>query len=223
MAPTEELPPPEAPSVENEPLETELTTTGRRRRKKTDEFFVSSTLKRRPAKKKKTDEEEYESSWICSECGQAECSLQADADQLLICEGSCRRLSHYPCAGLSALPEGAYICNDCTNQRHMCGFCQEYGTDNEDVFKCERENCGFFFHVHCLAARNIETSQEEGEKPIFTCPAHHCWVCTQTEEAEKEKQLDPKQKKKKKSKSSVFICKKERHMVVCKRKTVSSS
>jgi hypothetical protein len=61
------------------------------------------------------------------------------------------------------------------------------------------------------------------EKPMFICPAHSCWTCTQTKEQDQEKRTadvpgkDPikKGKRPKKSKSAgVFICKTERHMVV---------
>ena len=40
--------------------------------------------------------------------------MKTDAEQLLICEGTCRRLFHYPCAGLSQLPDQdeKYICKD---------------------------------------------------------------------------------------------------------------
>jgi hypothetical protein len=61
------------------------------------------------------------------------------------------------------------------------------------------------------------------EKPMFVCPAHSCWTCTQTREQDQEKhtidvpgkEFIKKGKRPKKSKSAgVFICKTERQMVV---------
>lgn len=84
--------------------------------------------------------------------------MHPEADQLMICEGPCRRLFHYPCAGLAQLPgpDEAYVCSDCQNNRHCCSICQQYGVDDEDVFLCSREGCGLFFHESCLAMQNVE-------------------------------------------------------------------
>ena len=73
-------------------------------------------------KRQKDVETEFDMLWICSECKEAECMMKADAEQLLICEGTCRRLFHYPCAGLSQLPDQdkKYICKDCIEQGHPC-------------------------------------------------------------------------------------------------------
>jgi len=84
--------------------------------------------------------------------------MHRDADQLLICEGSCRRLFHYPCAGLSKPPaeEESYICQDCRKGSHVCALCQNYGTDNEDVFPCCATKCGLYYHEACLQLRDVE-------------------------------------------------------------------
>ena len=115
-----------------------------------------ATKKKR--KRQKDAETEFDMLWICSECKEAECMMKADAEQLLICEGTCRRLFHYPCAGLSQLPdqEEEYICKDCIEQRHPCCICNEYGVDNETVFCCSKDSCGLFFHESCLSMQNVE-------------------------------------------------------------------
>ena len=136
--------------------------------------------------------------------------MHPDADQLLICEGSCRRLFHYPCAGLAKPPaeEEAYICQDCRNKRHLCSLCQIYGTDYEDVFPCCASKCGLFFHEGCLLMREVEVKlvpiasngdarpsdehDDEGKlastfRREFRCPAHYCWTCCQKDLVEKEK------------------------------------
>jgi hypothetical protein len=156
-------------------------------------------------------EKEFDTAWICCECKEAECMMKSDANELLICEGVCRRLFHYPCAGLSRLPskEEAYICPDCTSKRHVCAYCQEYGADDKDVFSCSfKDGCGLFFHESCLEALNVEvqlvpekhatnaaTSTEviEQESKIrreFVCPAHNCWTCTQKDMAAKQASND---------------------------------
>ena len=155
-------------------------------------------VKKQKKSKDKVDvESEFDKQWICAECKEAECSLNLDAEQLLLCEGPCRRLFHYPCVNLNSLPaeEEPFYCTDCNNKRHRCAICQDFGQDNLDVFKCKRDDCGFFFHEGCLAVRNIDftnkevakldggmsaddhTPGEEGPHVVFECPAHHCWTC----------------------------------------------
>ena len=180
--------------------------------------------KKAPAKKKKVQdtEEEFSTAWICCECNEAECMMTSDADQLLICEGLCRRLFHYPCAGLPKPPEEAdsFVCQDCKQGRHMCAFCQNYGDDNEDVFQCSADKCGLFFHEACLEINGVKVelikrgvpSLDEPVKHedsddeemisrqfdrVFQCPAHHCWTCTQTDMLAEEKKETRGVKKKK--------------------------
>jgi hypothetical protein len=143
--------------------------------------------------------------WICTECREAECAIDPESP-LLVCEGPCMRPFHYPCAGLHTLPDEneKWICSDCDQKRHMCCVCQQYGDDNADVYKCEKKECGLFFHEACLSmyehvqveilGRNdtispseaFENSEEihgsemtvkEGPGIKFTCPAHFCWTC----------------------------------------------
>jgi hypothetical protein len=126
--------------------------------------------------------------------------MKPEADQLLICEGACRRLFHYPCAGLDELPaeNEEYVCADCKGLKHACSICHHYGIDNEDVFCCSKDGCGLFFHESCLSMQNVEvrrTQQHQEEVAIvdesasdngtsggggpcqFICPAHNCWTC----------------------------------------------
>jgi hypothetical protein len=209
----------------------------RKRKARSDNFFVQDEPKRKrsPQKKKKVidAEEEFASFWICSECKEAECMMKPEADTLLICEGACRRLFHYPCAGLAELPaeEEKYVCADCTGNKHACSICHHYGVDNEDVFCCSKDGCGLFFHESCLSMQNVEVrrtqqQQEEvasvddsasdspekgtnggsgGGACLFVCPAHNCWTCTQNDTKEKEEteKTTPKKKGKGKKKKSI--------------------
>jgi hypothetical protein len=209
-----------------------------------DGFFVQEE-KRKPARTRKKEvstEDEFDTFWTCCECNETECMMKPEADQLLICEGPCRRLSHYPCAGLSELPheDEKYICNDCISCKHPCSICQQYGVDDEDVFCCSKGRCGLFFHESCLSMQNVEVTviQEETNDTIndamcspgtsevnrftgrrqFVCPAHWCWTCTQKDMQKQEEQTEseqPKKKGKKKKKThSSFDCKTEHRIVV---------
>jgi len=125
--------------------------------------------------KKKKDEDslvkEFDTSWICCECKEADCHMipKEDADNgddaLIICEGPCRRLFHYPCAGLTRIPAESYVCKDCETNRFSCAICQTYGVADSDVFKCQESKCGLFFHEACLNMQDIPFRLEEEEQP----------------------------------------------------------
>lgn len=140
--------------------------------------------------------------WICNECREAECLEDPDAI-LMICEGKCNRTFHNTCCGVKSnvvSSEETWVCSDCSNKKHRCAVCQEYGKDDNEVFLCEKKGCGMFFHESCLRMQNVdirlvEMSDACGEakevlstidddssvafRPIFTCPAHSCWTCTE--------------------------------------------
>jgi len=157
--------------------------------------------------------------WICTECNEAECDANPEAD-LLLCEGGCHRPFHYTCANLSSMPpsDEKWVCEDCQKGRHRCVLCEEYGTDNEEVYCCNKEDCGLFFHESCLSMQNVEIQLAEsstssaaededldGEpsitsKPHFICPAHSCWACTEDYVPPEDEDEDDTADKKKKGK-----------------------
>jgi hypothetical protein len=120
--------------------------------------FIPKRKQRMKSTGKKEIEEEFATTWICVECKEAECMMEPEGSELLICDGVCRRVFHYPCAGLSQIPpdDVPFICDDCTNQKHVCTLCSNYGYDNEDIYKCSKSTCGLFYHESCLSMRNIE-------------------------------------------------------------------
>lgn len=219
-----------------------------RKRKPTYNEYHIVPEKRESKTKKKKDKNDteaaFETVWICSECKEAECMMRPEADVLIVCEGPCRRLFHYPCAGLSELPpdEEDYVCSDCMEKRHRCAVCQAYGDDGLDVFVCSRKNCGLFFHEACLAMNNVEftitqddsetnsdgtKSPEENIKACqFICAAHTCWTCTQEDLKEQEQDTALSSapqvtKARKKSKSAGnFESKTERYVIVSARETL---
>lgn len=208
-------------SSANDVIENETTATDskKEKRRSREASHVNPHEKQQKKKKitKKTIDPEvlFETSWICMECKEAECAMNPDADELIICDGPCQRLFHYPCAGLEKLPEAddSFICTDCSNAKHSCAFCQNYGKDDEDVFKCDKKDCGLFFHESCLAMHNIEvkivesTVKQNGSfeidqctnaddegistgKRVFVCPSHYCWTCVHTDIKEQNENVD---------------------------------
>lgn len=181
-----------------------VSTTKRKRR----EVDLGPALQPEKRKKHKSTKEEdaeieFDAVWICVECKEAECMMDPDATDLLICDDVCRRVFHYPCAGLQYLPseDESFVCVDCRTRKHICSFCSNYGMDGEDVYKCRKKHCGLFFHESCLSMQNIDiyvAPELEIDPKIhtvnaiadatnvpsqlsFVCPAHSCWTCTQLE------------------------------------------
>jgi hypothetical protein len=108
--------------------------------------------KKKQSRSKTKEDTAIDMIWICTECREAECAIDPESP-LLVCEGSCMRPFHYPCAGLHTLPDEneKWICSDCKRNSHMCCVCQQYGDDNVDVYRCEKKECGLFFHEACLS------------------------------------------------------------------------
>lgn len=214
--------------------------------------------KKKSATSKQQDKEDM--AWICADCKEAECCLvtsqssdQNDSEgdsSFLICDGPCHRIFHVPCAGLNQLPpsDEDWFCKDCLRKEHACACCQLPGVDNVDVFPCQDELCGLFFHEACLETHQVEYSYHKAppspavnnnqspsttvqkadndetkgdndddedeviQVPIFICPAHHCWTCTQKDMVQLEKDEDTRaqkesnnrNKKRKKKKQSIF-------------------
>lgn len=190
-----------------------------------------------PSNRKSTQRND-DMEWICGECKEADCMMVPSASEFLICDGKCHRVFHYPCAGFSQLPEGddEWICKDCSAEKHQCAVCHEYGQDDEDVFLCRHDKCGLFFHESCLDLLDVEVTrravnkttsdfddaEDETTVPVFTCPAHNCWTCTQKDMLEKEKEQElaklkdggARKKKRKKKTKSVFQVKPEKILYV---------
>mmetsp|Transcript_5579 Transcript_5579/g.10006 ORF Transcript_5579/g.10006 Transcript_5579/m.10006 type:complete len:841 (+) Transcript_5579:197-2719(+) len=123
--------------------------------------------KKKPPKKQtsKTEKESnLEFTWICTECREAECFDNPEAP-LLICDGKCNRPFHPPCANLLTLPpeDEPWFCGDCTQRRHQCAVCKEFGEDDVDVFCCDAKGCGLFFHENCLDMYNVNVQLVEEE------------------------------------------------------------
>jgi hypothetical protein len=131
-----------------------------------DSIRIGTKKKTKDERKEEENvEDTFATTWICVECKEAECMIDPNATELLICDGICRRVFHYPCAGLLQLPDDTipFICNDCCTNKHLCTICSNYGYDNEDVYKCSKQNCGLFYHESCLSMQNIDIAIVVGD------------------------------------------------------------
>jgi hypothetical protein len=48
------------------------------------------------------------------------------------------------------------LCRDCSRKEHACAYCSEYGEDFVNVFPCQDDQCGLFFHEACLRLHHVE-------------------------------------------------------------------
>nr|KJB42801.1 hypothetical protein B456_007G168700 [Gossypium raimondii] len=105
------------------------------------------------------------------------CAICDDGGNVLPCEGRCLR-SFHP-----------------TKAAGIDSFCESLGFVNDaqiDVFPCVSATCGHFYHPKCVA-KLLQTDNEAEAKKLrdkiaagdsFTCPAHKCFACKQSEDAQ---------------------------------------
>ncbi|ERE89640.1 histone-lysine N-methyltransferase NSD3 isoform 2 [Cricetulus griseus] len=129
-----------------------------------DSQSVDSSLSRRGAGMSKKDT-------VCQICETA-------GDCLVSCEGECCRHFHWECLGLTAVPEGRFICEECKTGQHPCFSCKESG---EDVKRCSVSVCGKFYHEACV--RKFPTAIFESKG--FRCPQHCCSSCSMEKDIHK--------------------------------------
>uniref|UniRef100_A0A674MJG7 Histone-lysine N-methyltransferase NSD3 n=1 Tax=Takifugu rubripes TaxID=31033 RepID=A0A674MJG7_TAKRU len=90
---------------------------------------------------------------------------------LVVCEGDCNRQFHLECLGLTAQPEGRFICLECRNGDHPCFSCKTAG---QEVTRCSVSGCGCYYHEDCVRKLLGTTSSPGGG---FCCPQHICSTC----------------------------------------------
>ncbi|PPD67415.1 hypothetical protein GOBAR_DD35708 [Gossypium barbadense] len=126
------------------------------------------------------------------------------------CEGRCLRSFHpTKAAGIDSFCESlgfvndaqidaipSFLCKNCLYKQHQCYACGELGSSNktsdQEVFPCVSATCGHFYHPKCVA-KLLHTDNEAEAKKLrdkiaagdsFTCPAHKCFACKQSEDAQ---------------------------------------
>ncbi|XP_051869513.1 histone-lysine N-methyltransferase NSD2 [Pristis pectinata] len=98
------------------------------------------------------------------------CQLCEKPGELLLCEGQCCGAFHLSCLGLTKMPEGKFMCSECTTGIHTCFVCKE---NEKDVKRCLMPLCGKFYHMECIKKYPPTVLQNKG----FRCSIHVCLSC----------------------------------------------
>ncbi|XP_054648589.1 histone-lysine N-methyltransferase, H3 lysine-36 specific isoform X2 [Dunckerocampus dactyliophorus] len=98
------------------------------------------------------------------------CQVCERAGDLLVCDGHCYGAFHPQCIGLSAVPKGKFLCQQCTSGVHTCFVCKKSGNG---VKRCMIPLCGKFYHTDCIIAFSATQPQNKS----FRCPLHVCLSC----------------------------------------------
>ncbi|XP_067391319.1 histone-lysine N-methyltransferase, H3 lysine-36 specific [Emydura macquarii macquarii] len=98
------------------------------------------------------------------------CQICEKPGELLLCEAQCCGAFHLQCLGLSEMPKGKFICNECSTGVHTCFVCKCSG---EDVRRCLLPLCGKYYHEECVQKYPPTVTQNKG----FRCSLHICMTC----------------------------------------------
>ncbi|NWZ24259.1 NSD1 protein, partial [Asarcornis scutulata] len=98
------------------------------------------------------------------------CQICEKPGELLLCEAQCCGAFHLQCLGLSEMPTGKFICNECSTGVHTCFVCKSCG---EDVKRCLLPLCGKYYHEECIQKYPPTVMQNKG----FRCSLHICMTC----------------------------------------------
>uniref|UniRef100_A0A8C0GBY3 Histone-lysine N-methyltransferase, H3 lysine-36 specific n=1 Tax=Chelonoidis abingdonii TaxID=106734 RepID=A0A8C0GBY3_CHEAB len=98
------------------------------------------------------------------------CQICEKPGELLLCEAQCCGAFHLRCLGLSEMPKGKFICNECSTGVHTCFVCKSSG---EDVKRCLLPLCGKYYHEECVQKYPPTVMQNKG----FRCSLHICMTC----------------------------------------------
>lgn len=94
------------------------------------------------------------------------CELQ---DNLIFCEGICGNAFHLDCIGLSVIPKGKFVCDECVTGNHCCFVCRQTG----NVKQCSQQLCTKYYHEDCV--KTFKSTKFDGDR--FHCPLHFCSTC----------------------------------------------
>ncbi|XP_072204318.1 histone-lysine N-methyltransferase, H3 lysine-36 specific isoform X1 [Excalfactoria chinensis] len=98
------------------------------------------------------------------------CQICEKPGELLLCEAQCCGAFHLQCLGLSEMPTGKFICNECSTGVHTCFVCKSCG---QDVKRCLLPLCGKYYHEECIQKYPPTVTQNKG----FRCSLHICMTC----------------------------------------------
>lgn len=100
---------------------------------------------------------------------EAVCIVCEQQENLIFCEGICGNAYHLDCIGLSVVPKGKFVCDECLTGNHCCFVCRQTG----NVKQCNQPMCTKHYHEECL--RTFKTAKFDGDR--FYCPLHFCSTC----------------------------------------------
>lgn len=100
---------------------------------------------------------------------EAVCIVCEQQESLIFCEGICGNAFHLDCIGLSVVPQGKFVCDECVTGNHCCFICRQTG----NVKQCAQPLCTKHYHEECL--RPFKTAKFDGDR--FFCPLHFCSTC----------------------------------------------
>ncbi|XP_075712678.1 histone-lysine N-methyltransferase, H3 lysine-36 specific isoform X2 [Rhinoderma darwinii] len=98
------------------------------------------------------------------------CQVCEKPGELLLCEAQCCGAFHLQCLGLSDMPRGKFICNECSSGVHTCFVCK---TSDEGVKRCSLPLCGKYYHENCAFNYPPTIQLNKG----FRCSLHICVTC----------------------------------------------
>ncbi|XP_043925240.1 histone-lysine N-methyltransferase, H3 lysine-36 specific isoform X2 [Protopterus annectens] len=98
------------------------------------------------------------------------CQICESPGELLLCESQCCGAFHLKCLGLSQMPEGKFICKECSTGIHTCFVCKK---NDSDVKRCQLPLCGKYYHEECVLKYPPTVAQYRG----FRCSLHICLSC----------------------------------------------
>ncbi|XP_053575241.1 LOW QUALITY PROTEIN: histone-lysine N-methyltransferase, H3 lysine-36 specific [Bombina bombina] len=101
------------------------------------------------------------------------CQVCEKPGELLLCEAQCCGAFHLQCLGLSTMPQGKFICSECSTGVHTCFVCK---TSDQGVKRCLLPLCGKYYHEKCAFKYPPTTQHNKG----FRCSLHICATCHST-------------------------------------------
>ncbi|XP_053317865.1 histone-lysine N-methyltransferase, H3 lysine-36 specific [Spea bombifrons] len=101
------------------------------------------------------------------------CQVCEKPGELLLCESQCCGAFHLECLGLDAMPQGKFICSECSSGLHTCFVCK---VSDENVKRCLVALCGKYYHEECAVKYPPTTQHNKG----FRCSLHVCMTCHAT-------------------------------------------
>ncbi|KAG8439398.1 hypothetical protein GDO86_005564 [Hymenochirus boettgeri] len=98
------------------------------------------------------------------------CQVCEKPGELLLCESQCCGAFHLQCLGMDAMPQGKFVCRECSSGYHTCFVCK--GSD-EEVKRCMLPLCGKYYHEECALKYPPANQHNKG----FRCALHICATC----------------------------------------------